>query len=71
MAAIFQDGRHGLYWTTIICLKVTAHSQKIILGINDMYWTKKMQIWLHKQSNVQICATWLPFYNMANIDTDK
>ena len=21
--------------------------------------------------NVQMFATWLPFYNMANIDTDK
>ena len=24
MATIFQDGRQGVYWTTILCLKVAA-----------------------------------------------
>ena len=30
MLSIFQDGRHGLYWTTTIYLKVAARSQKMI-----------------------------------------
>ena len=30
MATIFQDGRHGLYWITTLCLKVAADSQKMI-----------------------------------------
>ena len=50
MAAIFQDGRHGLYWTTTLGLKVAADSQKIILGINYMYWTLRIRNWFHKQS---------------------
>ena len=24
--------------------------KKMILGINDMYWTLRMRIWFHKQS---------------------
>ena len=29
MAAIFQDGRQGVLWTTALCLKVAADSQKL------------------------------------------
>ena len=36
MAAIFQDGHHGLYLTTTLCLKVAADSQKNDLG-NEWY----------------------------------
>ena len=50
MAVIFQDDRHGLFWTTTLCLKVAANSQKMILVINDIYGTLRMLIWFHKQS---------------------
>ena len=36
MTAIFQDGRHGLYWINTLCLKVAADSQKIHFG-NEWY----------------------------------
>ena len=35
MAAIFNDWRHGLYWTSTVYINVVADGQ-MILGINDM-----------------------------------
>ena len=72
MTAVFQDGHHGLYWTTTLCLKVAADSQKMILGMNDMYWTLRIRIWFDKKNrNVQMFTIWLPFNNIAAIDNDK
>ena len=71
MAAIFQDGRHGLYWTTTLYFKVAADSKKLIKEwmICTERWEYEFD--LIKNLNVQIFAIWLSFNNMAAIDNNK
>ena len=71
MAAIFQDGRHGLYWTTTLCLKLAADSQKWFWEWMICTELKECEFDFMKNQNVQLFAIWLPFNNMAAIDNDK
>ena len=42
-------GKMAVMGYTELLLKMAAYSQKIILGINCMYWTLRMRMWFHKQ----------------------
>ena len=70
MAAIYQDGHHGLSWNRrFLPENGTRWSKRIILIINSVFWACRMHSWYYRNySKVWIVSIWPPISKMAAID---